>query len=202
MNAHLNSILAQQRIADRQRAAEHARLATRVGTRRRESRDSNPIVRALLMPTAHPSPEAWPDRQLACRYDADGGPHQGPAGALPHQYQTQAPDGRPYEGCPGPALPRTGKHGGVRGARERLRPAVVPGHGDELRSTAFSPSQTAPAAVARSEQVTRLVYELLDAHIDTEHLSGTQDSELLRHADRRYLRELQRVAREVLADVS
>jgi hypothetical protein len=48
----------------------------------------------------------------------------------------------------------------------------------------------------------RLVYELLDTHTDTEHLSGTQDSELLWHADRRYLRDRQRVAREVLADVS
>jgi hypothetical protein len=67
MNAQLNYILARQRIADLQRAADHARLATDAGTRRRDSRDSNPIVRALPMPTAHPSPEAWPDAHRAAR---------------------------------------------------------------------------------------------------------------------------------------
>jgi hypothetical protein len=106
MNPNLNYIRAQQRIADLQRAADHARPAMDAATRRpdsRDSRDSSPIVRALPMPTAHPSPEAWPD-----------------AGS--------------------------GRHG-------RL-----------------------------------------------EHLSGTHDSELLAH--RRPLRDLQRVAREVLADVS
>jgi predicted NAD/FAD-dependent oxidoreductase len=56
MNAQLNHIVAQQRIADLQRPSEHARLATDAGTRRR---DSNRVVRALPMPTAHPSPEAW-----------------------------------------------------------------------------------------------------------------------------------------------
>jgi hypothetical protein len=45
MNAELHYILAQQRIADHQRAAEHARLATDAGTGRRDSRDSNPITR-------------------------------------------------------------------------------------------------------------------------------------------------------------
>ena len=65
MNPHLHSILAQQRVADLQRNAEHARLATDAGTRRRDSRSSNPIVRALPTPTAHPSPEAWPDPQRA-----------------------------------------------------------------------------------------------------------------------------------------
>ena len=67
---------------------------------------------------------------------------------------------------------------------------------------AFLQPQQARAAVERSEQLTRLVYELLDAHADTEHLSRTQPSELLWHAHLRYLRDLQRVAREVLADVS
>ena len=60
MNPQLNYLLAQQQITDLHRAAEHARLATDTGTRRRDSRYSNPIVRALPMPTAHPSPEAWP----------------------------------------------------------------------------------------------------------------------------------------------
>jgi hypothetical protein len=65
MNAHLNHILGQQRIADLQRAADHARLATNAGTRRRDSRDSYPVVHALPMPTANPSPEAWPAAGLA-----------------------------------------------------------------------------------------------------------------------------------------
>ena len=64
MNPHLYDILAQQRIADLQRAAEHARLATDAGAGRRDSRDSSPVVRALPMPTAHPSPEAWPAASL------------------------------------------------------------------------------------------------------------------------------------------
>ncbi len=64
MNPHLNYILAQQRIADLQRAADHARLATAAGARRRDSGDSSPVVRALPMPTAHPSPEAWPAATL------------------------------------------------------------------------------------------------------------------------------------------
>jgi hypothetical protein len=64
MNAHLHYILAKQRIADLQRAADHARLATDASKRRRDSRDLSPIVRALPMPTAHPSPEAWPAASL------------------------------------------------------------------------------------------------------------------------------------------
>ncbi len=67
MNAYLHYLLAQQRIADLQRAAERARLATDAGADRRDSRDWSPIVRALPMPTAHPSPEAWPDAQRAAR---------------------------------------------------------------------------------------------------------------------------------------
>jgi hypothetical protein len=67
---------------------------------------------------------------------------------------------------------------------------------------AFSQSQKASAAVARSALLARLVYELLDAHPDTEHLSGTQDSELLWNTRLRYLGDLQRVACEVLAGVS
>jgi hypothetical protein len=61
---NLQCILAQQRIADLQRAAEHARLVTDAGTRRRDARDLSPVVRALPMPTAHPSPEAWPTASL------------------------------------------------------------------------------------------------------------------------------------------
>ncbi len=63
MNPHLLYILAQQRIAGRQGAADDARLAT--DARGRDSRDSSPIVRARPWPTAHPSPEAWPAASLA-----------------------------------------------------------------------------------------------------------------------------------------
>jgi RimJ/RimL family protein N-acetyltransferase len=45
MNPQLTYILAQQRIADLQRAAKHARLVTDAATRRRDSRDSNPVTR-------------------------------------------------------------------------------------------------------------------------------------------------------------
>ena len=84
MNAHLNHILAQQRIADLQRAADHARLATDAGTRRRDARDSSPIVRALPMPTAHPSPEAWPAAGLPVGTSPTPARPRA-ARALPHQ---------------------------------------------------------------------------------------------------------------------
>jgi hypothetical protein len=66
---------------------------------------------------------------------------------------------------------------------------------------AFSQPQNAPAAVERSEQLTRLVYEPLDAHAGTEHLSRTQSSELLWHAPCAISVTCRRVGREVLADV-
>jgi hypothetical protein len=59
MNPHLNYSLAQQRIADLQRAADHARLATDAGTRRHDTRDSSPITRLgaqLARLTARPAP--------------------------------------------------------------------------------------------------------------------------------------------------
>jgi hypothetical protein len=203
MNPHLNSILAQQRIAALQRAADHARLATNSGTRRRDSRDSSPIVHALPMPTAHPSPEAWPaaglaaatspaparprDRPPVCRTSSErrlsrGVRMRAARGSLPGDQESTAQSGAPGKDCV---------------------PVLVSGHGDELRSMAFSQPQKAPAAVERSgPQLTRLVYELLDAHADTEHLSRTQHSELLWHAHLRHLRDLPRVGREALADVS
>jgi hypothetical protein len=99
MNPNLSYIRAQQRIADLQRAADDARLVIDAATRRRDSRDScdsSPIVRALPMPTAHPSPEAWPDASLPAGYEP--GPGQGPLRALPHHDRTQALDGSPHEG--------------------------------------------------------------------------------------------------------
>jgi hypothetical protein len=64
---------------------------------------------------------------------------------------------------------------------------------------AFVEPRIPSAAVGRSERLTRLVYELLDAHADTERLSRTHQSGLWWHAHLRYLRDLQRAAREVLA---
>ena len=48
MNAQLNKIVAQQRIANLQRAAERTRLASEAGARRRTSPESNPVLRAGL----------------------------------------------------------------------------------------------------------------------------------------------------------
>lgn len=54
-------------------------------------------------------------------------------------------------------------------------------------------------AAARSEQLARLIYELLDAHSDTERLTRERPTELQWRAHLSYLRDLQRVGREVLA---
>jgi len=54
-------------------------------------------------------------------------------------------------------------------------------------------------AGGRSEQLARLVYELLDAHADTEQLARQRHDDLVWGAHLDYLRDLQRVAREVLA---
>jgi hypothetical protein len=61
-------------------------------------------------------------------------------------------------------------------------------------------TQIASPTGARSEQLARLVYELLDAHVDTEELSRRWDGDMLWRAHLDYLRDLQRVGREVLAD--
>jgi hypothetical protein len=49
------------------------------------------------------------------------------------------------------------------------------------------------------EQLTRLVYELLDAHDDTARIATGQDLDVRWQAHLDYLRDLQRVARERLA---
>ena len=70
MNPHLNYLLAQQRLADPQRAADHARLATEAGTRRRDSRGSNPITRLgarLARLTAWLAPTGLRDANDAAR---------------------------------------------------------------------------------------------------------------------------------------
>lgn len=55
------------------------------------------------------------------------------------------------------------------------------------------------SAAERSEQLARLAYELLDAHRDTERLVREGARELQWHAHVRYLRDLQRVGRQLLA---
>jgi hypothetical protein len=60
------------------------------------------------------------------------------------------------------------------------------------------PAIPSPAA-DRSEQLARLVYELLDAHSDTERLVREQPNELQWRAHLSYLRDLQRLGRELLA---
>lgn len=57
-----------------------------------------------------------------------------------------------------------------------------------------------PATVARpSGELTALVYELLDAHLDTEQLMSAPSTHLQWLAHLHYLRDLQRSARELLA---
>lgn len=59
------------------------------------------------------------------------------------------------------------------------------------------------STLAPDELLTRLVYELLDAHDDPARLAegrGSEDMRWRAHMD--YLRDLQRVAREVLAETT
>ncbi len=58
---------------------------------------------------------------------------------------------------------------------------------------------SSPVAL-RFEQLVGLVHELLDAHADTEMLARHYEQDLSWAAHLDYLRDLQRVAREVLAD--
>ncbi|MBV9000900.1 MAG: hypothetical protein JO304_17695 [Solirubrobacterales bacterium] len=51
----------------------------------------------------------------------------------------------------------------------------------------------------RSELLARLVYELLDAHSDTERLTRERPTELQWRAHLSYLRDLQRLGRQILA---
>jgi len=55
------------------------------------------------------------------------------------------------------------------------------------------------SATDRAEQLARLVYELLDAHADTDRLVRGPSTELLWQVHLRYLRDLQRTGREILA---
>jgi hypothetical protein len=67
-----------------------------------------------------------------------------------------------------------------------------------MRDPRYSRRAVAPSSGA-VEQLTRLVYELLDAHDDTARIAAGQDLEPRWQAHLSYLRDLQRVAREQLA---
>lgn len=56
------------------------------------------------------------------------------------------------------------------------------------------------AAAERSERLARLAYELLDAHADTERLAWERPNQLQWCAHLSYLRDLQRLGREILAE--
>lgn len=56
-----------------------------------------------------------------------------------------------------------------------------------------------PTSMGLSEQLTRLVYELLDAHDDTARLAAASVPDISWGAHLDYLRGLQRVGRELLA---
>jgi hypothetical protein len=60
---------------------------------------------------------------------------------------------------------------------------------------------SSPAA-QRAEQLARLVYELLDAHADTEQLVHGPSTRLLWQTHLHYLRDLQRTGREILAQAA
>ena len=63
----------------------------------------------------------------------------------------------------------------------------------------MSPPRIPAFASDRGEQLARLVYELLDAHADTDRLVRGPATELLWQAHLHYLRDLQRTGREMLA---
>jgi hypothetical protein len=56
-----------------------------------------------------------------------------------------------------------------------------------------------PATAERLAQLNRLVYELLDAHLDTERLVYGLSTDLRWRAHLDYLRDLQRTGHEILA---
>ena len=64
---------------------------------------------------------------------------------------------------------------------------------------AFAYPPIPSTAGARSEQLARLAYELIDAHADTERLVLERPSELHWRAHLSYLRDLQRLGRQLLA---
>ncbi len=63
----------------------------------------------------------------------------------------------------------------------------------------FAHAPSFSCTTKRTEELARLVYELLDAHADTDRLVRGPSTELLWQAHLHYLRDLQRAGREILA---
>jgi hypothetical protein len=68
-----------------------------------------------------------------------------------------------------------------------------------MQPTRFPQIPIASASAERAEQLARLVYELLDAHADTLRLADGLSTDLILQTHLHYLRDLQRVGREILA---
>jgi hypothetical protein len=64
---------------------------------------------------------------------------------------------------------------------------------------AFAYPPISSRLAVRSEELARLAYELLDAHSDTQRLVHEQSNELQWRLHLDYLKDLQRLGREVLA---
>jgi hypothetical protein len=64
---------------------------------------------------------------------------------------------------------------------------------------AFADPPISSRLAVRSEELARLAYELLDAHSDTQRLVDEQSNELQWRLHLDYLKDLQRLGREVLA---
>jgi hypothetical protein len=64
---------------------------------------------------------------------------------------------------------------------------------------AFAYPPISSRLAVRSEELARLAYELLDAHSDTQRLVDEQSNELQWRLHLDYLKDLQRLGREVLA---
>jgi hypothetical protein len=75
--------------------------------------------------------------------------------------------------------------------------------GTFILRTAFTEDQAVldanKSAVTTAEYVTELLYELLDAHVDTMRMARDLDTDPAWAAHLDYLRDLQRVGREALA---
>ena len=68
-----------------------------------------------------------------------------------------------------------------------------------MHTTSYPKISVSSPAAQRAEQLARLVYELLDAHADTEQLVQGHPTPVAWQAHLSYLRDLQRTGREILA---
>jgi hypothetical protein len=97
-----------------------------------------------------------------------------------------------------PSMPRNLVRSTVLVAGQRSRPPVSPCEPELVESR----DQRTRAHVDASAQITRLIYELLDAHSDTAQLAAGLADEPVWEAHLDYLRALQRKGREALAGIA